>query len=609
MVTELYSTDGVPQLRSDLTLVELTRSGHNDAFGELWERHRKAALKAAYSLTKDHDPEDLAQEAFLRILSAIRRDGGPREAFRPYLYSVLRSISMSWKSPYGATDDLDVLEATADPSSTFEGQVIDKAITGRAFASLRSEWRAVLWYSEVEGMTPREIAPILGMTSNATAALTYRAREGLKASWLQAHINDASAGEECQRTVQRLGKYNRNSLSQRERDRVQDHLTTCLKCSILVEEVDDLGRNLGIMLLPLFLGPAGFTLSSALAAPTLGTPIIEPTTQALASTTAVTQAGARPGPLTGASLAKIGILTATLAIGGFAAVAAINITSEISSTVTAPTVSTSENVLPSVSPNALPAPTQAPVPTSRAPQETASPRVPVPPVANPVSGNEAAPPVAPVVQVPVPHTTQAVPPQHSTAPMPQATPNQTTAPPTTAPPTKPLESIAAPAITSTDTRGLFLPLISGTGVPGAVVHLSDGMNVVATARVDGAGHWFATPEAVPGPNGTVSFTARQTLNGLTSVATMSTEPVELLMPTFISLDTTSPTAQVTFSGPAGSTVEAFLDGKPTGNYHQMTGQPISRAISARGTHTLTLRFVDPTSGLHGASLNVEIDLP
>ena len=193
----------------------------------------------------------MLQEAFARILSALKGQAGPKEAFRPHLYSMLRSISMSW-TPAGITTTLpENLYAGNEPSYGFEGESLDKSMTSRAFSNLKPEWRRVLWYTEAEGMTPREIAPLLGMKANAIAALAYRAKEGLRVSWLQAHVNSDAADPACKWYVERLGSYNRGSLSAKATDQVEDHLAGCAKCSIIVEEVDHLGRNLGLVRLPL----------------------------------------------------------------------------------------------------------------------------------------------------------------------------------------------------------------------------------------------------------------------------------------------------------------------------------------------------------------------
>jgi DNA-directed RNA polymerase specialized sigma24 family protein len=54
-----------------------------------------------------------------------------------------------------------------------------------AMRSLPERWRKVLWYAEVMGQKPRDIAPILGIEPNAVSALLIRARAGLRSAYEQ----------------------------------------------------------------------------------------------------------------------------------------------------------------------------------------------------------------------------------------------------------------------------------------------------------------------------------------------------------------------------------------------------------------------------------------
>jgi DNA-directed RNA polymerase specialized sigma24 family protein len=52
-----------------------------------------------------------------------------------------------------------------------------------AMGSLPERWRTVLWYAEVLGERPRDIAPVMGMSANTVSALLIRARAGLCAAY------------------------------------------------------------------------------------------------------------------------------------------------------------------------------------------------------------------------------------------------------------------------------------------------------------------------------------------------------------------------------------------------------------------------------------------
>jgi len=247
--------DGSEPTTSDEQLVERTRSGDQRAFAELWRRHYRSGARVARQFTSSIDADDLVSEAYTRIYQRVLAGGGPTGAFRPYLYTTIRNLASTWgaKSRDVHVHDIADFEdpdTIDDPASL----ALDRTLTARAFRSLPDRWQSVLWYTEVEGMDPHEVAPILGMTANGVAALSYRAREGLRKAWLQAHINDASASGECQWTISRIGDHARNGLGPRDSERVTLHLATCAKCAIINEEVDEVGSRLALVMLPILLG-------------------------------------------------------------------------------------------------------------------------------------------------------------------------------------------------------------------------------------------------------------------------------------------------------------------------------------------------------------------
>jgi len=242
---------------SDAELIERARSGDSRSFGELWRRHYRSAVRVARQFTSSIDADDLVSEAYARIYQRVLAGGGPTGAFRPYLYTTIRNLARSWGS---ASKDVqvDVIEDFEDDRIPGDpaAWALDRTLTARAFRSLPERWQTVLWYTEVEGMDPHEVAPIMGMTANGVAALSYRAREGLRKAWLQAHVSDATASGECQWAMSRLGEHARDGLSNRDNERLTAHLSGCATCTIVAEEIEEVGSHLAMVMLPLLLGGA-----------------------------------------------------------------------------------------------------------------------------------------------------------------------------------------------------------------------------------------------------------------------------------------------------------------------------------------------------------------
>ncbi|MBO9578701.1 MAG: sigma-70 family RNA polymerase sigma factor, partial [Microbacteriaceae bacterium] len=246
-----------PEQVSDAELIVRVRSGDTAAMGELYARHHEAALRVARATSGDaHLAEDLVSSAFERTHGAIERGAGPVDSFRAYLYTVIRRLAVEAgirKSREQDTDDWSPYEAsTAVGNDTDRG--LEAQLVAKAFQTLPERQQAVLWYLEVEGLTPLQAAPHFGLSPNATSALAVRARDALRVAYLQAHVSDHPIHAECGPTRRLLGGYLRSTLSQRDAGKVEDHLKACDECPLVLEELKDVGYGLKSVFAPLLIG-------------------------------------------------------------------------------------------------------------------------------------------------------------------------------------------------------------------------------------------------------------------------------------------------------------------------------------------------------------------
>jgi RNA polymerase sigma factor (sigma-70 family) len=309
---------------SDAELIESARSGDTSAFAELWRRHFRPAARVARQFTSI-DADDLVSEAYARIFQRVLAGGGPTGAFRPYLYTTIRNLASTWGA---ASRDIqvDMIEDFEDERIPDDpaAYALDRTLTARAFRSLPERWQTVLWYTEVEGMDPHEVAPLMGISANSVAALSYRAREGLRKAWLQAHITDATASGECQWTMSRLGDHARDGLSARDAQRLTDHLEDCAKCTIVSEEVEEVGSHLAMVMLPLLLGGiAGGTLLSQLSEPATAMAADMFVPAMPQSVEAIATGGAAAGSAIAGAFSLAGAATTSAVVGGLAVAAVL----------------------------------------------------------------------------------------------------------------------------------------------------------------------------------------------------------------------------------------------------------------------------------------------
>jgi RNA polymerase sigma factor (sigma-70 family) len=236
---------------SDAELLAQARGGDEAAFTELYVRHQAAARRLASAYPRAGDPDDLVNGAFERILGALRRGGGPDEAFRAYLFVTLRRLAADLITRSHDEPVDEVPEPVRAEAHSPQLDPADRQLVVSAYESLAEKWQAVLWQTAVEGRQPRELAGVLGMSANAAAALAYRAREKLRQAYLQAHLQ-AAPRPQCEPFRSRLGAYVRDGLSQRDRGTTEEHLDDCGACRSLVAELVDVNRMLVRSLFPFF---------------------------------------------------------------------------------------------------------------------------------------------------------------------------------------------------------------------------------------------------------------------------------------------------------------------------------------------------------------------
>jgi RNA polymerase sigma factor (sigma-70 family) len=240
---EPRAVNGCPE---DRALLGRLRAGDDAAFGELFSRHSDAVRRLALGIVSDRaEAEDLVAEAFFRVLQAIRRGAGPVDNVRGYLLIVARRVAWEWNGRRRdvpvSDEELDV-RVGADPDNT--GQSTERTLITRAFTSLPERWRSVLWKVEVEGERPAVVAGNFGLSPNATAALARRARQGLRAAYLQAHLTTETRPIGCRPVLEKLGAYTAGAIKGSELRRVTSHLSGCASCTAMYDELRDVCSGL-----------------------------------------------------------------------------------------------------------------------------------------------------------------------------------------------------------------------------------------------------------------------------------------------------------------------------------------------------------------------------
>lgn len=464
---------------SDGDLIARMRGGDDGAYEELFHRHADAVRRYARTCCRDgHTADDLTAEVFARTLQAVRGGAGPDQSVRAYLLTTVRRVAAAWAKTakrehlvedfalfaeqasgpsgdgaVGITGD-DTLELGADVRAMHEAE---QSLAMQAFRSLPERWQAVLWHTTVEEASPSTIAPLFGLSANATAVLASRAREGLKQAYLQAHVSTAlSSGGDCARFADRLGAYARGGLRMRAERGLRKHLEECARCRVAAGELKDVNAGIPALLPVAVIGwfaagyaakAAGVVAGGAVAAGGAGAAAAAvggSTAGAGAGGAAGAGAGAAAGGAAGsggASGAGGALASEGLGLPAKAAIAAGVVVAAAAGVVFALTGEDAESPAraqpaPAVAAPVVPAP-RGPSPAAQEPSPSgAQPppaRGPVPPPASTPAPPASKAPASPVASPTRERPSQSPSPSATPSPSPKATPKPTPPPPPKAP--------------------------------------------------------------------------------------------------------------------------------------------------------------------------------
>jgi RNA polymerase sigma-70 factor (ECF subfamily) len=144
-------------------------------------------LDAAYNLARwlchsEHDAQDIVQESFLRAVRFIDqcRDDEPRT----WLLKIVRNTCHTWHARRRTASTSDEMLNQVPSASTSPDRALERAQQAsdvhRAIESLPDEFREAVVLREIEGLSYKEVAAVIGVPIGTVMSRLSRARERLK---------------------------------------------------------------------------------------------------------------------------------------------------------------------------------------------------------------------------------------------------------------------------------------------------------------------------------------------------------------------------------------------------------------------------------------------
>jgi len=167
---------------SDEELMLAAAGGDLSAFGQLVNRHQTSAWNAAYRFLGNRtDAEDVAQEAFLRILDSADRYQSTA-SFRTYLYRIVTRLCFDLARRKRVRRHEPLPDLAANCSSPEGVSILGEraAAVQQALDALPAAQKMAVVLRYYEDLGYREIAVVLKTTDKAVERLLARARANLE---------------------------------------------------------------------------------------------------------------------------------------------------------------------------------------------------------------------------------------------------------------------------------------------------------------------------------------------------------------------------------------------------------------------------------------------
>jgi RNA polymerase sigma-70 factor (ECF subfamily) len=179
----------------DYTLVQKVLNGEKRFFDELVSRHAGRIFQLVYRFFNDrHQAEDIVQDVFLQAYQSLGGYGGERP-FSSWLTTIAvrrcyRELALRSKRAEAALPELSGLEQDSlDQLCLHSGSIcanpetalIARDITASLLQALPAREQMVLIMRDVEGLSVRETARMLGITQVYVKVVHYRARKKARA--------------------------------------------------------------------------------------------------------------------------------------------------------------------------------------------------------------------------------------------------------------------------------------------------------------------------------------------------------------------------------------------------------------------------------------------
>lgn len=231
--------------KDDDALLAALHQGDDGALATLLSRHAPAVYRFGLKMCRDpEDAKDVLQETLLAAARGLRDFRGA-SSLSTWLYSVARSfcIKKRRRPKHAPAETISLDQDPAGQDTVSPAIAPDDAAAGRelgmalnaGIAALAPIYREVLILRDVEGLSAKEVAEVLGVTVDTVKSRLHRARADVRAKLAPMFSTEAalvkrSSPGECPDIVALFSRYLEGEIGPVECQAMQAHVDSCSSC-------------------------------------------------------------------------------------------------------------------------------------------------------------------------------------------------------------------------------------------------------------------------------------------------------------------------------------------------------------------------------------------
>lgn len=167
----------------DEQVINRVKDGDAESFGVLYDQYAELIFRYVYShLDNRLDAEDLTEEIFLRAWRALPKYDERGLPFSAFLFRIARNSLIDYyrqRKVVQSIDDIEIPSHEAGPEETVDTRIENNDLKKR-ITELREDYRNVLIFRFLSGLSPEETAQVMQRSVGAVRVLQHRALSALK---------------------------------------------------------------------------------------------------------------------------------------------------------------------------------------------------------------------------------------------------------------------------------------------------------------------------------------------------------------------------------------------------------------------------------------------